>query len=287
MATADLLVIFFNVIVCRIFNDNFPYSFLSYTVCCKFIYYINFASLYMSVWFTVSFSFDRFVAICFQGFKAKYCTKRTATVITVAASVLAYSKGVPMFFSYEPERIINNVQWGCRPKVDVFTLPTWAAYNWLQALSIPLLPFSFMVIFNSLTVRRILVSNRARRELRGHSSKNQSDPEMQNRRKSIILLFTISGSFVLLWLTAVVCFATTRLSKTFDYQGDYSNPGYIATESGYLLMYLSSCTNTCIYAATQRKFREELIALLKSPWSLILRLLKKWKKNKSNQRFFS
>ncbi|XP_067835724.1 probable G-protein coupled receptor 139 [Heptranchias perlo] len=275
MATADLMVIIFNVIVYLIFNYHFPYSFLSYTAVCKFILYMAFANLDLSAWFTVSFSFDRFVSICFQEFKGKYWTKGKATVVIVTVTVLAYLKAVPLLFSYEPERTINNVQWGCRPKVDVFTLPTWAAYNWFQALSVPLLPFTFMAVFNSLTVRRILVANRARRELRGHNSKKQSDQEVENRRKSIIFLFTFSGCFLLLWITAVVSFATTRLSGTFYYQGDYSNPGYIATESGYLLMYLSSCTSTCIYAATQRKFREELKALLKSPWSLILRLVQK------------
>ncbi|XP_067836067.1 probable G-protein coupled receptor 139 [Heptranchias perlo] len=274
MATADLLVIIFNVIVHQIFNYHFPYSFLSYTDVCKFLLYVYFVIIDMSVWFTVSFSFDRFVSICFQEFKGKYWTKRTAIVVIGTVTVLAYLKGVPMLFSYEPERIINNVQWGCWPKVDVFTLPAWEVYSWIQTLSVPLLPFTCIALFNSLTVRRILVANRARRELRGHSTNNQSDPEMENRRRSIILLFTISGSFILLWITSAVSFATTKISGTVYYQGDYSDPGYIATESGKLLAYLSCCTNTCIYAATQRKFREELKTLLKSAWSLIPRLVK-------------
>ncbi|XP_067836087.1 probable G-protein coupled receptor 139 [Heptranchias perlo] len=274
MATADLLVIIFNLIVNQIFNYHFTYSFLSYTVVCKFILYNNCAVVDMSVWFTVSFSFDRFVSICFQEFKRKYWTKRTAIVVTVTITVLAYLKGILMLFSYGPERIINNVQWGCWPKVEVFTLPAWEAYSWIQTLSAPLIPFAFIALFNSLTVRIILVANRVRRELRGHNTNNQSDPEMENRRRSIILLFTISGSFILLWITAAVSFSLTRLSSTVYFQGDYSDPGYIATESGYLLEFLSCCTNTCIYAVTQRKFREELKTLLKSPWSLIRRLVK-------------
>ncbi|XP_067836071.1 probable G-protein coupled receptor 139 [Heptranchias perlo] len=274
MATADLLVIIFNVIVNQIFYYHFPYSFLSYTMVCKFILYNNCAVVDMSVWFTVSFSFDRFVSICFQEFKRKYWTKRTAIVVTVTITVLAYLKGIPMLFSYGPERIINNVQWGCWPKMEVFTLPAWEAYSWIQTLSALLIPFAFIALFNSLTVRRILVANRVRRELRGHSTNNQSDPEVENRRRSIILLSTISGSFILLWITAAVSFSVTRLSSTVYFQGDYSNPGYIATESGYLLEFLSCCTNTCIYAVTQRNFREELKTLLKSPWSLIRRLVK-------------
>uniref|UniRef100_UPI00398E807D probable G-protein coupled receptor 139 n=1 Tax=Pristiophorus japonicus TaxID=55135 RepID=UPI00398E807D len=275
MAAADLLIMIVNVIVYLIINYHFPSSFLSYTAVCKFLLYMTFANLDMSVWFTVSFTFDRYVAICCQEVKRKYCTKRTATAVVVTFSVLTYLKGIPLLFSYEAEQIISNVQWGCRTKVDVFTLPAWSAYSWIQILSVPVLPFTFMALFNSLTVRCILVANRARRGLRGPSSENHIDPEMENRRKSIILLFTISSSFILLWLTAVGSFAATRLSGTVYYQGEYSNPGYIATESGYLLMYLSSCTNTCIYAATQRNFREEVKNVLKSPWTLILKLVKK------------
>ncbi|XP_067864717.1 probable G-protein coupled receptor 139 [Heterodontus francisci] len=274
MATADLLVMIFNVVVYLIFNYHFPYSFLSYTAVCKFILYITFSNLDMSVWFTVSFTFDRFVSICCQEFKGKFCTRRTATAVIVTLSVLTYLKGVPMFFSYEAERIINNVHWGCQTTLDVYTLPAWSAYSWMQSVSVVLLPFTLMTLLNSLTVKRILLANRARRGLRGNVSESQNDPEMKNRRKSIILLFTISGSFIFLWLTAVGSFAATRLSNSVYYQGDYSNPPYIATETGYLLMYLSSCTNTCIYAATQRKFREELTNALKSPWTQIHKLIK-------------
>lgn len=273
MAAADLMVMIFNVIVYLIINYHFPYSFLSYTAVCKFLLYLAFVNLDMSVWFTVSFTFDRFMAICCQKFKEKYCTKRTATAAIVTLCFLACLKGVPILFSYEPERIILKVQWGCRTTAAVYALPAWSVYSWIQTLSVPLLPFALMVLFNSLTVRRILLANRARRGLRGVLNENQSDPEVKSRRKSIILLFTISGSFIFLWLTAVVSFAVTRLSSTVYYQGDYSNPEFIATETGYLLVYMSSCTNTCMYAATQVKFREELKNVLKSPWVLIHKIV--------------
>ncbi|XP_072356765.1 probable G-protein coupled receptor 139 isoform X1 [Scyliorhinus torazame] len=283
MAVADLLVMIFNVIVNFIFNYHFPYSFLSYTAACKFILYINFVNLDMSVWFTVSFTFDRFVSICCQEFKDKYCTKRIATTIVLTASTLACLTGVPMFFSYEAIRVIDNVHWGCRTTEAVYILPAWTVYSWMQSTSVVLLPFFLMALFNSLTVRRILFANRTRRGLRGKGSESQNDPELKNRRKSIVLLFNVSGSFILLWLTAVGSFAATRMSNSVYYQGDYSNPGYIATEAGYLLLYLSSFTNTCIYAVTQRKFRDELYNMLRSPWTLFLELFQDKKQCEPNQ----
>uniref|UniRef100_UPI00398F4C31 probable G-protein coupled receptor 139 n=1 Tax=Pristiophorus japonicus TaxID=55135 RepID=UPI00398F4C31 len=275
MATADLLVMLVNVIAYHIFTYYFSHSFLYYTPICKFVMYFQCITLYVSVWFTVSFTCDRFVAICCEKFKTKYCTVRTAAAVITTLSVLISLQSLPFWFAYESDRIIHNVPSGCRPKVKFFTSPAGAAYYWLESIFIAWLAFALILLFNCLTVRRILMASRARRGLRGHSSENQSDPEMENRRKSIILLFSVSGSFILLWLTSIVSFLSTQLTNTAHYRGDYTAPAYIATETGFMLMYLSSCTNTCIYAATQTKFREELKKVVTSPWTLILILVKK------------
>ncbi|XP_067864772.1 probable G-protein coupled receptor 139 [Heterodontus francisci] len=275
MAAADLLVIIFNVIVYQIFSYHFPLSFLSYTSVCKFLLYMNPATLDMSVWFTVSFTFDRFVAICCQKFKRKYCTVRTAALVITVVSVLIHLENVPFWFAYESERIINNIPWGCLSSQAFFLSPAGVAYSWLKSILVAWLPFCLILLLNSLTVRRILVVNRARKSLRGHSSENQSDPEMVNRKKSIVLLFSVSGTLILLWLTAIVSFLTTKVTNNAHYQGDFESPADIITEVGFMLMYLSSCANTCIYAATQTKFREELKKVMESPWILIQTLVKK------------
>ncbi|XP_067837174.1 probable G-protein coupled receptor 139 [Heptranchias perlo] len=274
MATADRLVMIINITLYYIFSYHFPLSFLSHTPVCRFILYMATVTLDLSVWFTVSFTFDRFVALYCQKFKTKYCTERTAATVSTTVSVLLVLKDIPIVFVYSPERIINKVHWGCRSSEAFLSSPLAVPYGWFHGTSLIWLPFTLIALFNSLTIRRIAMANRTRRRLRDHSSENQNDPEIGNRRKSIILLFTISGSFRLLWLTTSVSFVTTRLTNTNYYRGDHTNPAYIATETGAMLKYLSCCPNTCIYAATQRKFREELKKLLKSPWTLILRLVK-------------
>ncbi|XP_067882305.1 probable G-protein coupled receptor 139 [Heterodontus francisci] len=275
MATADLLVMIFNIITYHIFNYYFPQSFLSYTAVCKSIVYVNCTTVDMSVWFTVSFTFDRFVAICCQNFKTTYCTVRTAAVVIIIVSALIYLENIPFLFAFEQKRIINNVHWGCLASVKFFASPAGKAHFLLQSILVPWIPFAFILLFNCLTIRCILVASSARRGLWGQNSENQRDPEVENRRKSIILLFTVSGSFILLWLTAAVSFLTTRLTNTVHYGGDHGKPAYIATESGYLLMHFSSCTNACIYAATQTKFREDLKKVVKLPFRFILHWIKK------------
>uniref|UniRef100_UPI00398ED9C8 probable G-protein coupled receptor 139 n=1 Tax=Pristiophorus japonicus TaxID=55135 RepID=UPI00398ED9C8 len=279
MATADLLVLIINVMVYYIFSYHFPLSFLSHTPVCTVILYTANVSLDVSVWFTVSFTFERFVKICSLRFTTKYCTERTAAAVITTVAVLIFIKNIPFFIAYEPEQIINELRWGCQSSVAFFSSPLGVACSWFHSIWRVWLPFTVIVLFNSLTVRRVFVASRARSGLRGHSTENQCDPEMENRRKSIILLFTISGSFILFWLTANVSFVASRLTNTTYYRGDRTDPGYIATETGAMLKYLSSCSNTFIYAATQRRFREELKTVLKSPGTQIERLVKNGRKS--------
>ncbi|XP_067882396.1 probable G-protein coupled receptor 139 [Heterodontus francisci] len=275
MATADLLVLIINVILYHIFNYQFPFSFLSYTPVCRIILYMTTINFDLSVWFTVSFTFDRFVAVCFQKFKTRYCTERTAGVVITVFCLLSFLKNILFLFAYEPQQIINKVQWGCRASVEFFSSPLGAAWVWFHSAWLVWLPFTLIVLFNCSSIGRILVANRTRRKLRGNRSENRSDSEMENRRKSIILLFTVSGCFILLWLTVAVSFVATRLPKTNNYRGDRTAPGYIAYETGTCLKFLSCIQNPCIYVATQRKFREELKNGLKSLWALILRFVVK------------
>ncbi|XP_067880397.1 probable G-protein coupled receptor 142 [Heterodontus francisci] len=227
MAMADLLVIITEVILFRINYYYFPEVLIYITPVCSVIIVLIHAATDCSVWFTVTFTFDRFVAICCQKLKTKYCTEKTAVVVLATTGILLCLKNVPFYFAYEPAEIIGKVPWFSKAK-------------------------------------HILVASRVRKGLKGHrKGENCSDPEMESRRKSVILLFTISGSFILLWLVFVIEFLYYTISGT-DHR-DYSDSEYIFRQVGLMMMNLSCCTNTFIYGATQSKFREQVKSAVKYP----------------------
>ncbi|XP_067833719.1 probable G-protein coupled receptor 139, partial [Heptranchias perlo] len=276
MATADLLVIVCNVILYRIAHLYWGDTFLLYTRVCRFILFLAPTATDSSVWLTVAFTFDRFVAISCQKLKTKYCTEKSSLVIIVTLSALFGLKNIPRLFVYVPYAYvtINNIPWGCRVSSQFYIRPAWIAFSWIEQLLTPLLPFCLILLFNALTVRRILVASRARRSLRDLSnSENDKDPEMKNRRRSIVLLFAISGSFILLWMTTVVYFLYYRISGVFNRRSLF-NPFATFEQAGIMLQLLSSCTNTAIYTVTQSKFREELLNAIKYPFTLIGELVK-------------
>ncbi|XP_067833453.1 probable G-protein coupled receptor 139 [Heptranchias perlo] len=274
MAVADLLVVIVRVILGWIIPIYLPGSFLSITPVCTIIYFLGAAATGISVWSTVVFTFDRFVAICCEKLKIKYCTERTGTVVLGTVSVLGCLESLPWCFTIKPYYIIDNIPWYCVPKLSFRASPAWAAFEMFDLILTPCVPVCLILLLNVLTVRRILVSSRVRRGLRGRSNgENHKDPEMENRKKSIILLFSISGTFVLLWLTKIVFYIYVRVTGTQGYSS-YSDPIYIIEHASKMLQLLSSCTNTCIYVLTQTKFREELKNAVKYPLNLIIKLVK-------------
>ncbi|XP_055487048.1 probable G-protein coupled receptor 139 [Leucoraja erinacea] len=273
MALADLMVLVVNITVDRIKPMYFPGSFLDITPVCSIIFYLGVVTFDCSVWLTVLFTFDRFIAICFQNFKVKYCTEKTATVIITSVCVISLVLNVGFCFIFEPAKVIDNIPMFCVIKSTFYTSPLWAAYYWLRVALTPLVPFVLIALLNALTIRHITRASRIRRELRGSGKgESHSDPEIENRRKSIVLLLAISGSFILLWAVNVVHKICIGVTAAVFFQKDINNIFSIIAIIGVMLQSLSSCTNTVIYAVAQTKFRDEMVTLITSPFVLLAKL---------------
>ncbi|XP_067833064.1 probable G-protein coupled receptor 139 [Heptranchias perlo] len=276
MAVSDLLVVITAVILNRIGGIYFRDSLLSTTPACSLSTVLIYATRDCSVWLTVAFTFDRFVAICCLELKTKYCTEKTAALVIATVCALSCLKNVPFYFTYQPLYKINKVPWFCDIKSSYYTLAAWKAYDWLDRILTPCLPFLLILLLNILTVRHILAASRVRRSLRGNrNGENRRDPEIVNRRKSMVLLFAISVSFLLLWMTYVVHFVYVRITDDPYFTGfNFNDQRFILQESTNMLQLFSSCTNTFIYAVTQTKFREELKNALKYLPSLVANCFK-------------
>ncbi|XP_067868040.1 probable G-protein coupled receptor 139 [Heterodontus francisci] len=276
MAVTDLLVIITAVILHRIAGVYFPLSFMSITPICSLRIALIYAAIDSSAWLTVAFTFDRFVAICCQKLKTKYCTQKTSAQVIGTVCTLSCIKNIFMYFIYEPLYIINNIPWFCSVKLIFYISSVWIAYDWIHHILTPCLPFILILLLNALTVRHILVASRTRRRLRAHSNgETQSDPEMEKRRKSIVLLFCVSGSFIFLYLLLFITFLYVQIANVSYFSGsDVSESTFILEENGYMLQLLSCCINPFIYAGTQSKFRQELKNGVKYPLRLFVKLAK-------------
>ncbi|XP_072884227.1 probable G-protein coupled receptor 139 [Hemitrygon akajei] len=255
MATTDIAALVTDVILHRINNMYFPVSFLLLTPVCALRHALYIVSVDCSVWFTVAFTFDRLVAICCRNLKRKFCCLRTTAVIIFAVFGASILKSFPVYFAYKPVIVIGSLPWYCRGKAEFWASPYWKLYQRGGTFVTFLLPILLISLFNALTVRYIIAANRVRRRLRSNGG---NDHEMENRRKSIGLLFAVSANVVLLWVPKAIHALNWQL-QNYNYGNKYLNtPVYNHQQIGHMLQFLSFSTNTCIYGITQKKFREEL-----------------------------
>eukprot|EP00061_Rhincodon_typus_P008703 g31550.t1 len=210
IAVADFLVIITAVILNRIAGIYFRDSILSTMPSCALSTVLVYATRDGSVWLTVAFTVDRFVAISCQILKTRYCTEKTASLVIGIVCALSCVKNIPFYFIYQPLYVLDGVPWFCDIKFSYYNWPVWQAYDWLDRILTPFVPFLLILLLNALIVRHILVASRARKRLR--ASENRQDPEMVNRKKSIVLLFAISLSFLLLWVTYVGHFLYVQIT---------------------------------------------------------------------------
>ncbi|XP_072094360.1 probable G-protein coupled receptor 139 [Mobula birostris] len=257
MAAADLLGVIIAVIISEI-NNIYGYAFpLLITPVCAVTHVLRITTMDCSVWLTVAFTFDRCVAICSQELRERYCTERTATIVIVIVCLWSCAKCVPFYFAVEPYIIIDNVPWRCILKAEYIYLPIWKAFQLFHIITTPSLAIGLILLFNALTVSHIIAANRVRRGLR-NSSEKKNDPELENRKKSIILLFALSANFILLWIPYIAYTMNWQVQNYFYTDRYLNTPTYILQQFGFMLQFLCTCTNTCIYTLSQRKFREEL-----------------------------
>ncbi|XP_072132530.1 probable G-protein coupled receptor 139 [Mobula birostris] len=268
MAVADLLVLILDLILSKIPLMYVPIDvfFRSMTKGCNIHAVLLYTATDCSVWFTVTFTFDRFVAICCQKLKSKYCTEKTAVVVLGTVSAIGFLKNIYWYFRLSGYYTWIAVPFICRGRVHYLNLFIATQFELFYYILTPVFPFVLVLLTNCFTARHVLVTSRARRRLsfpgNGQSAR---DPEMEKRRKSLVLLLIVSGNFILLWAPFTVYSAWNRLYAFVT----YVRPPDSLRELGAILQLLSCCTNTALYTVTQTKFREQLKNVVKSPLSLM------------------
>ncbi|XP_072341547.1 probable G-protein coupled receptor 139 [Scyliorhinus torazame] len=264
MASGDLMFIIIEIVLWQLRFYYYPQCFLKLTPVCSVVSAFREAAVDLSVWFTVMFTFDRFVAICSHKLKATYCTNKTAVTVLATTTILFCFKNVPVYFKFEPRKIIDNVPWGCYVKKDYITDPRWRGFAVFSMVLTPMIPITLILILNALIFRRILMGSRARNSFKDQNKGDKEiDPEIESRKTTIILLFSISISFVILW-SLYVLYLLKVIKPLLDVADHYT---FLSV--AYMLRNLSCCTNTFIYVVVQPKFREELKRMLKYPFTLI------------------
>ncbi|XP_036388644.1 probable G-protein coupled receptor 139 [Megalops cyprinoides] len=217
-----------------------------------------------STWLVVGLTAERFVAINTVALKAKLCTRRCTLRVITAVVLLSFLCTIPFYWSNSSVFIAQEGRWVCvykRAASDLYV----QALVWSQTVLVYILPYLIIFSLNGLTMRLIARSNRVHVVAEPGAGPQKAVPLLRARkRKSVVLLVTVSMSFALLTVTRFVTQIALRTPRHYgEDRNDYSDVVNVAADVGTMLSLSNAAVNMYLYACTQPRFRREVAACVR------------------------
>lgn len=208
---------------------------------CRFHIMLTYLSLQYFAWLQATVAVDRLISLLVPHNYKTLCTWKTGLIVTLVELVVltALNSAVPATVSHD-----ENGE--C-----VYTNPEFFQNGWgyIDLVSFSLLPAAIMIPCNSVIL--VIFNKSTMTHQKGRNSKSRS---------LTVMLLSLNVIFVITTLPISIVF--------FVPWGEWGTPQYADSELAWtifsLLQYAGSACTFLVYCITGSKFREELLALLKT-----------------------
>ncbi|XP_035511820.1 probable G-protein coupled receptor 139 [Morone saxatilis] len=262
ISVADNLVLIFIVVLELSVKYHQQEPFWSYEPWCNLRDIFNYGAYNASTWLVVVFTVERFIAIHTWKMKTKICTPRCAAWTITAVFLFSHIFAIPYYWSNASVYADNQTRCIYKPEAPSHFIH---ALVWCQTVQAYVLPFLIILTLNGLTLRLISHCNRVHITADLTSRVNKVMPLLRSRkRKSVVLLVTVSMSFMLLSVTRAITQIILRTTHMYTLdRNDYNLQINIAADIGTMLSLSNAAANMYLYVCTQSKFRQEFVACVR------------------------
>ncbi|TKS77754.1 putative G-protein coupled receptor 139 [Collichthys lucidus] len=262
MSVADNLVLIFIVVLELSVKYYQQEPFWSYDPWCSVRDIFNYGAYNASTWLVVVFTVERFISIHTWKIKTKICTPRCAAWTITTVFLFSHLFAIPYYWSNASVYEKNQTRCIYNPEASLHFIHVLVSFQTLQAY---IFPFLIILTLNGLTLRLISLSNRVHVTTNLTSRVSKIMPLLRSRkRKSVVLLVTVSMSFVLLSVTRAITQIILRTTDKYTLdRNDYSLEINIAADAGTMLSLSNAAANMYLYVCTQSKFRQEFFACIR------------------------
>lgn len=261
-------------LICLLFSwFNFlDINFFHHQVWCQMFVYLTFVFSFLSVWYIVAFTTERFIAVVYPLYRQKVCTtvraRKCVIGITIAAVVM-YNSAIwtnTVIYEYGEPKCIPNYS-------AFYSLIT--VCNYMDTAITFFIPFIMIAVMNGKIMYKLMHlsgfhvddssnSNHSAVELqtpvlRGRTMHQALSVRMQNQTKITRMLITVSTSFLLMNLPShVVRIYSIVLNLTGNW--DAITPQLqLWQEIFQQVYYLNFSVNIFLYSLSGKNFRQSMM----------------------------
>ena len=219
-----------------------------YAFVVSYLYPVALIAQTATIWLTVSFTVERYIAVCHPLKAASMCTIWRAKVVIAGVSLGSTFYNIPRWFDYRPMWITDSATNVTHvvPSPTTFSVnPIYVQvyFSWLYVpimCIIPLVGLSVLNLFLVLAVRR--------------SQKQRKDMNVKQSRENNVTIMLVS--VVLVFIICQVPALVYNLAYAIDRKYVMSNFAYnvLSTLRNFLVTF-NSAINFLLYCALGQKFR--------------------------------
>ena len=236
---------------------------------CQTVVFVSYTTSFLSVWFVVAFTVERYIAICHPFHRPEMCTTRRAKKVVIALSTFAIIIYSCNFWTTGVRHDVNTNLTTCVPLREYYKMHVSLTYG--DAIVTLFVPFLAIVIFNITIAHRIAYFYHKRQRLM--SERHYAQQNIRQCRAQIkvtkmlmvvssVFLFTNLPSYVIRFRVFILTFVEgyARLSR-FD---------LLMQKMFQFLYYSNFAINFLLYSAANRKFR---VAFIRMMWQMRYRII--------------
>ncbi|KAK8742479.1 hypothetical protein OTU49_001905 [Cherax quadricarinatus] len=234
----------------------------------RYALWLTDASSSTSIWLTVTFTIERYIAVCHPIKGKVFCTESRAKRVIVAVFILCFTLTATTPHEWVINEVTDAVTGQPRLAMDYSFLGSHSTYKkvfyWFTAVVFILLPLVLLAVFNSFLIHVVRQSRTQRRTMTNQRVERDTHSQSQEYKITVMLI-----AVVLLALLCQLPVAILLLYQSFYVSKPNSIAFYIELGLGNIFNLLSAINAACnfvLYCAMSDKYRRTFLRTFCSRW---------------------
>ena len=237
--------------------------------CCQTVIFVSYTCSFLSVWFVVAFTVERYIAIWHPLRRPEMCTTGRAKIVVIGLSSFAVITYSCNFWTTGVRYDVNTNLTTCTPLMEYYHFHLFLTY--VDAIVTLFVPFIAIVVLNIVIAHRIAYFYHKRQRVMSdrqcsHRTVRQCRAQIQVTK----MLLVVSSVFLLTNLPSYVIRFRVFILTFVEGHTKTSGLDLLVQKMFQFLYYSNFAINFLLYSAANRKFR---VAFTRLMWQVRYRIM--------------